>query len=203
MECSTFVRALGIASLCVSGALACGSSSSSGGGEGSGTGAVTGSFAGQSFAPVDATAVLTKASGMAMASIYVSNVGSICGVLLQRSNPRSLASLQLSIQGPGTEIATGTYTINGNGAMTLVASAAYLAQDAQCNQTVAEISINGTITVTASNATSISGSFDALFQPQLAGGNLGPQMDHVTGTFSAPVCNASQGSAGTLAACGS
>jgi len=67
--------------------------------------------------------------------------------------------------------------------MTLVGSAAYFAQNAQSHQTVADISIDGTITITASSATSISGSFDAIFQSQLGGGNLGTQMDHVTGTI--------------------
>jgi hypothetical protein len=204
MECGTFVRATGIASLFVTGLLACSSSSGGEGGAEAGTASVTGSFATESFAPVDATAVLTTESGSPVVDIYVSNRGSLCGTLQRGGNPPGVAVLDMSLTGTGTALATGTYTINGDGADTLVGSAYYFANDAKCNMTLGEVSLNGTITITESSATSITGSFDAVFQQDLGGGSLGTNMDHITGTFTAPVCSVPQSAAGTATpACGS
>jgi hypothetical protein len=95
MECGTFVRATGIASLLGIGLLAC-SSSSGGGGAEAGTASVTGSFASLSFAPVDATAVVTTGSGGPAIDIYVSNRGSICGSLHDEKSHRVLVSTSLT-----------------------------------------------------------------------------------------------------------
>jgi hypothetical protein len=132
----------------------------------------------------------------------VSNHGSLCSTLQRGSNPPGIALLDLDLTLTGATLATGSYTINGNGGDPMVGSAYYFANDAQCNKALGEVSLNGTITVTASSATSISGSFDAFFQKDMGGGNLSSTMDHVTGAFVAPVCSVPSSDGSTTAACG-
>lgn len=56
----------------------------------------------------------------------------------------------------------------------------YQAQDANCTETVNEGASSGTVTYTTANSSVIAGSFDVTF----------PSGDHLTGTFSAPLCDA-------------
>ena len=191
-----------LSAVLVSGLFACSSSSSGGGGGGSGS--VSGTFSGHSFTPADTVAAVeTQGSAGATvttATIVIANIGSVCPILQRHGDPPNVGSIQISVGGAGTAVATGAYTVNGNGAAPMVASAFFSQTDAQCNSTLSEVGLSGTVTITQTSASSITGTFDVMFTPEVNGTTMG-NADHVTGSFAAPVCNVAP-SDGGAAVCG-
>ena len=92
-------------------------------------------------------------------------------------------SLSLWIPGPsGTRpLEPASYDVMpGAWSPTAAGPRAYFsADDTQCRQIVSNSDATGTITLTAIDASHVAGSFDLAFSPN---------GDHLTGTFSAPVC---------------
>jgi len=127
---------------------------------------------------------------VSFAAVVITNLAGSCAIAERNGNPPNAQSLLLEAGVKGTSVPPGTYTI---GDTTSVALAEFTAQDATCTQTTDDKGTAGTITLTSSSSTEVSGSFDVTFDSG----------DHVTGTFSAPVCNASLTSDAGTSACGS
>jgi hypothetical protein len=112
-------------------------------------------------------------------------------VLARGGNPRSAQVLQLGASAVGSTVPLGQYVIGAT--PTTTAAAGFTAQDATCNPTSDEQATSGTITMTQVSTTTVAGSFDVTF----ANG------DHLTGTFSAPVCTGTTLPGDTDPTCGS
>jgi hypothetical protein len=171
--------------LCALHAIAC--SGTSAGGAGSGAAATaSGSVDGISLDPQGAFAYVGPlADGGAMlyeAFIFLPGFGSSCTPddSVVKANSQSLS---LWIPGPsGTRpLEPATYHVMpGNWSPTLAGPLAHFyADDTQCRQIVSNSDVTGTVTLTAIDASHVAGSFDLTFSPN---------GDHLTGTFSAPVC---------------
>jgi hypothetical protein len=176
-------RHLVAGAVCGFGAIACGSSGSSGPVAPQGSGAVSGTINGQ---PVTVTDVMgavgtTNAPGVVSpyAAVVFSNTTGTCA-LAQRTKVETAPSgtnvlvLEVVVP-PGNSVTAGTYMVGTTG----------LAQY-QHNQPGddAGFSGSGTVTFDTVSASSLTGSFDVeLAQSLDAGGSA-----HLTGTFSAPIC---------------
>jgi hypothetical protein len=159
-------------------AAACGGST--GGGGAGASGPVSGTVAGQSFSSGDAAGLVgTITTGGVTANeadVMVSTWSGACSSLMRTTTPASTALLVIAVASD-SPVTKGTYDITTNGAVRVE----YAAVDASCNPTVTEVAQGGTVTYETIDTSSIVGSVDATF----AGGG------HVTGTFSAPLCNVS------------
>jgi hypothetical protein len=118
------------------------------------------------------------------------NVADACGVVQGMHNPPNVTTLTLGGLFAGTP-ATGTYPIGVSGAGSY-AVATYSSTNGNCVKSYGESATSGTVTLTNITATEIDGSFDVTFSSG----------DHLTGSFSAPVCSVPTSDGGT-AACGS
>ena len=76
---------------------------------------------------------------------------------------------------PSSSVTPGTYPVTATG----LTGALYGPNHAYCRSAASETAQSGTVTFTAIDGATISGSFDLTFQDG----------DHLTGTFSAPVCD--------------
>jgi hypothetical protein len=165
--------------------IACGSSSGTQTGtKGSGAGSISGTALGRTLQVADAIATegtLVKGgadAGVAgtsyFAGAYLASFSNICALLQQPNHPAYANSwaLYVGVEQPAP-VAPGTYTLAPG------TSAHFAALDATCTPAGNEQAKTGTITFETVSATELSGSFDVT----LDGG------DHLTGTFSAPVCN--------------
>jgi hypothetical protein len=184
--------------IAVSAALAC---TSGAGSSITGAATVTGTLNGQAFAPTDAN------SGTVMVPIQVTSTSANSGLvtiasasgLCQDANanlePKStkylflaFTDLDLTTTQTSPPTAPGVYSIFTGTPVSKLALAVYAQSDANCRAVpgAAENATAGTITLTAINGGSYSGTFDLT----MAGSGAAPA-DHITGQFSAPLCPAS------------
>jgi hypothetical protein len=154
--------------------------------DGVSTGAATftGTVGGQALVPRDAFTWLqedTLSSGHALwsARVIVTDVGGSCGDGRGEAPPATVATLSLDFGGAGVLPSAGTYPVDATGQ---AAMAEFIASHGVCNFIVGASATSGTITITSASASSLEGSFDVTFAY-----SNGPA-DHVTGTFTAPVC---------------
>lgn len=190
--------------------VACGASSSSSGASGSATS--SGSVGGHSFAPRDAVALrLTETTHpssnttvtASRLSIEIADVAGVCDDYRRQAAPRGVSVLTLTLYPPSNLApAAGTYVVNGNGSNAMVAAADFSATDMSCADVVAAAATSGTITISAANDSSISGSFD--LGDFMNGAGATGTSDHLAGTFAAPACSVSisVGVDGGAAVCG-
>lgn len=189
---------LTVLAIAVAAAIAC---TSGGGGSGiTGTATVTGTLNGHAFQAADAlsaTAMVPVQGGTPANSglVTIASASGLCQDASANLEPKSTQYLFLvftdvdlvtSQTSPPT--APGVYVIASGTQASKVAIARYDQSDAFCHAVpgAAENATSGTITLTAVNAGSYSGTFDLT----MAGGGASP-VDHVTGQFNAPFCQAS------------
>lgn len=162
-------------------------SSSSGGGSGSAS--VTGTIQGAAVPASDSVGLssVSTANGTSEAAVgaIITNVANACGVLQSHANPANATALVLAVSASGSSVGTGTYDIVSQG---FGATASYAKQDSTCNTSFSENASGGSVTLTAVSGSSVSGTFDLTFGS-----------DHVTGSFSAPICSYSAGDGGVSA----
>lgn len=155
-------------------AVAC--SSSSGGG-GSGSASVTGTIQARAIPAQDAVGLSSVAMNGSMVEsavgAVITNVTGACSVLQNHGNPPDASTLIVAVAADSSSVAPGTYDIVSQG---FGATASYALQDQNCLTVVSENASSGTVTI-SSVGSSVNGSFDLTFGA-----------DHITGTFSAPVC---------------
>jgi hypothetical protein len=126
----------------------------------------------------------------AYAGVFITNVAGTCGILQRGANPPSLQMLQIAVGAPGSTVTAGSYALGSS--TTSTASALFQAEDATCTPTTNEQASSGTITLSSVDGSTVKGSFDLTF----ANG------DHLTGSFSAPVCDASLAGSSDNPTCG-
>jgi hypothetical protein len=160
-------------------AMACGGKTS--GTAGGATVSIEGSIDGETVAATDAVGLYSVASEYGdtrvATGVLVSNLSGVCAVLQHHLDPAGASSLVVSVVATGNTIATGTYPVSATADPS--ASVFYGVQDADCGQSTSVQASGGTVTLATIDSTTIAGSFDVRF----ASG------DHLTGTFSAPVCD--------------
>jgi hypothetical protein len=130
--------------------------------------------------------------------IGLSSVPNACSVIASGGGPnfRNGQTLTLGLVSNGSP-APGTYEIvyYGNGvdastsAAAIAANANFYVTDANCNQTVAEVALRGSIIVTTATSTEIAGTYDLMLGPLSDLGDAAAS-DHVTGSFDATYCAA-------------
>jgi hypothetical protein len=120
------------------------------------------------------------------AGAYLASFSNICALLQQPSHPAyaNAWGLYVGVEQPAP-IGPGRYDLPPG------TSAHFAALDAKCVTAGTEQAKTGTITFETVSATELSGSFDVT----LSGG------DHLTGTFSAPVCDIALANPGTTTGC--
>jgi hypothetical protein len=174
---------------------ACGGATDPLNGGGGGTSTVTGTAGGQTVANTDTVGLagtsVQNGATFAYAGVAMTNVPGTCAVVQRHGNPRSAISLALIIIEPGTAVSPGTYAIGGSSAGTVEAS--FSSEDANCQSVVSKNANAGTIVLDTVTSTLVTGSFDLTFSGT----------DHVTGNFSAPVCNVALFTNTQTSACGS
>lgn len=163
------------------------SSSSSGGG--SGTASVTGTIQGMAIPVSDAvglsSVVMNGSTTEAAVGAIITNVANACSVLQNHGSPSDASSLVVAIAVASGSVAPGKYDIVSQG---FGATASY-ALSQNCVTQLNETATSGTVTI-SSDGSSVSGSFDLMFGS-----------DHLTGTFSAPVCSYNPVTDGGAATC--
>src|ERR1019366_3597056 len=147
---------------------------------GSGSASVTGTVSGNSIPTSDTIGVrgTTTDNGplQPVAGALLTNVGNVCGILQNDGNPASSQVLDVRVVGASGDVTTGTYMLNGPGG--IGGAVSLLLQDQSCNPTLHSTATQGSGTLTPASSVTVAGSFDVTF----------PTGDHVTGTFSGPVC---------------
>jgi hypothetical protein len=173
---------------------ACSGSTSTLGG-GGGSAAVNGKAGGTAVDAVEAVGLvgtqMENGTTASYAGVAITNIAGTCALLQRHGNPKNAQALTMEVVGTGTSIAPGTYAVGGQ--TTPFASAAFDAQDATCTSTTNEQATSGSVVLTAVSSASIDGSFDLTF----------PGGDHLTGSFTAPVCKYDLTSTSGTSACGS
>jgi hypothetical protein len=162
-------------------------SSSSGGS--SGTASVTGTIQGAAVPSSDAVGLSSVASGGSEAAVgaIITNIAGACGVLQSHGNPPSATALIVAVTAMGGAVATGTYGVVAQG---FGASASYATDDMSCNTSFSEGASAGSVTLTVVSGSTVAGTFDLTFGS-----------DHLTGSFSAPVCSYTTADGGATTAC--
>jgi hypothetical protein len=173
---------------------ACGGSTSTLG-SGGGSSSVTGTAGGTALATVDQVGLVgtevSDGQNVAYAGVALTNVAGTCGVLQRHGDPPNAQVLTLVVGTTGTTVTPGTYTVGSTSSST--ASVQYDAQDANCVQTTDETASGGTVTLAVVSGSQVEGNFDVTF----------PGGDHLTGTFTAPVCSVDVFSNTSTSTCGS
>jgi hypothetical protein len=173
---------------------ACGGSTSTLGG-GGGSAAVNGKAGGTAFDVVEAVGLVgtqtDNGTTASYAGVAITNIAGTCALLQRHGNPKSAQALTMEVIVTSSSVVSGTYAVGGQTAP--FASAAFAAQDATCTTTTDEQATSGSIVLTTVSAATVDGTFDLTF----AGG------DHLTGSFTAPVCNYDITSTSGTSACGS
>jgi hypothetical protein len=161
--------------------------SSSSGGAGSGTASVTGTIQGAAVPASDAVGLSSVASGGSEAAVgaIITNVASACTVLQDHGNPPGATALIVAVSAMGGSVATGTYAVVTQG---FGATASYATQDATCNTSFSENASGGSVTLTTVSGSTVAGTFDLTFGS-----------DHLTGSFSAPICSYAPADGGATA----
>jgi hypothetical protein len=164
-------------------------SSSSGGG--SGTASVSGTIQGAAVPATDSVGLssVSTQNGVSEAAVgaIITNIANACGVLQDHGNPPGATALVVAVSASGGSVATGTYGIVSQG---FGATASYATQDMNCNPSLNETATGGSVTLTSVSGSSVSGTFDLTFSG-----------DHLTGSFSAPICNYSTSADAGASAC--
>ncbi len=167
----------------VLGAAACGGSTSGSVGKGAAT--VNGTTAGRQFMAEDAAGVvgtwMTQNGAVEEVDVLIAaGFSGICGRLQQPQSIGQASDAMLALvtfaASPGSSVTPGTYPVTTTG----LTGALYGPNPAHCSSAASEEAQSGTVTFTAIDGATISGGFDLSFQ----------NGDHLTGTFSAPVCDA-------------
>jgi hypothetical protein len=114
----------------------------------------------------------------------ITNVAGACGVLQMHGVLPDTSTLVVEVAADSASVAPGTYMVVSQG---FGASASYALTDQNCLPALTENATSGTVTI-SSVGSSVNGSFDLMFDS-----------DHLTGTFSAPICSFSLSDGG--AAC--
>jgi hypothetical protein len=117
----------------------------------------------------------------------ITNIANACSVLQDHGNPPGATALVVAVTASGGSVATGTYDIVSQG---FGATASYATQDAMCNTSLNETASSGTVTLSSVSGSSVSGTFDLTFFS-----------DHLTGSFSAPICSYSTATDAGAGAC--
>jgi hypothetical protein len=156
-------------------------------GSAGGSASVSGTAKGQVFAAEGASSVVgtrmtsTGTVGEVEILVVAHFTGGICARLMRPQDVANAYSqlivLVVSSTTQGSQVMPGVYPVTLGGPT----QAAYGANDANCNSTSPESATSGTITLSVVDATSTDGTFDLTF----------PTGDHLTGSFSAPVCSVS------------
>jgi hypothetical protein len=120
-----------------------------------------------------------------IAEVALTNLNGACGLLQSVAGgaptPGDVNALVLLVFADSNGPAAGSYPIVSSCAPscgTNFAQAGYTATDAQCNTVRTDDATTGSVVLSDVSATTIDGSFDLTVQSG----------DHLTGTFSAPVC---------------
>jgi hypothetical protein len=142
------------------------------------TASVNGSVGGQSFNVVDEigqvwTTHVASGSSVSSAGVVLSSVAGTCTIAERHGNPPNVTTLGIAVEQDGSSVGSGTYAV-GQGV-----AASYEVIDAECKGARLEQATAGTVTLTTSTSEWVVGSFDLMFDSG----------DHLTGTFSAPVCS--------------
>jgi hypothetical protein len=190
---------LAVLVIALSAAVACTS-----GGTGSsitGTATVTGMLNGQAFAAADANSatVMVPIQGTSTSAnsglVTIASASGLCQDANANLEPKStkylflaFTDLDLTTAQTTAPTAPGVYSIFTGTPVSKLALAVYAQSDANCRAVpgAAENATAGTITLTAVNGGSYSGTFDLT----MAGSGAGPA-DHITGQFIAAYCQAS------------
>ncbi len=98
-----------------------------------------------------------------------------------------ILSLNLATNAPLTP---GSYGITTSSTATVGAVVVYSAFNATCVDINDEQASSGTITIATVTSVEITGTFDLILNSSDADGGSSPGTDHVTGSFSAPICPA-------------
>jgi len=150
--------------------------SSSSGGGGSGTASVEGTIQGLAIPATDAvglsSVVMNGSMTEAAVGAIITNVANACSVLQNHGSPSDASSLVVAVAVDSGSVAPGKYDIVSQG---FGATASY-ALSQSCVTQATETATSGTVTI-SSVGSSVNGSFDLMFGS-----------DHLTGTFSAPIC---------------
>jgi hypothetical protein len=172
---------------------ACSSSSS-----GSASGPVTGSIGGSAFAAADALAVVETLANsgtppVSETDVAITSFAGACALATSGGGtPSGAAVVNLIVVGNGAALAK-TYTIDGasvgvqysgdfgSECKTTMITMGGATQTISSKAGVIAEATGGTITFTQVTSTMIEGSFDAMF----------PSGDHLSGGFTAAICNAS------------
>ena len=119
----------------------------------------------------DTTAITTV-------NVSIANRAGICGDVMAGTRPANLRLLSFAVTTQGSSTPTGQYAIGQQGTDTTT-SARYEVLDGACHATN-DFATAGSVTFTTIDSGVLRGSFDLTFPD-----------GHVTGDFTAPVCNAS------------
>jgi hypothetical protein len=173
---------------------ACGGSSSGG------SSSVSGTAGGKSVPTTDTVGVVgtqtqtvgTQSITIAYAAVSITNVANTCSAIEGHHNPANTSSLSFVVaSSAGTSIAAGTYAIGAT--TTTQVSANYGTTNAACAANIAERATSGTIKLTTVSSTTVQGTFDVTMD----------NGDHLSGSFTGPVCNVPLTNTGPATACGS
>jgi hypothetical protein len=180
---------------CAAALVACGGSTSTLGSGSQGSSSVSGTAGGQPVTTVDEVGLsgteVQNGITVAYAGAAITNVPGTCAVLERHGDPPSATVLLVAVGVEGSTVPPGTYVVGAQSTQT--AQATYFSQDAACKQTLNLNATSGTVTLTAASGAFVEGSFDLHF----ANG------DHLSGTFSAPMCDVNPFTNNTGGACGS
>jgi hypothetical protein len=143
---------------------------------------VDGTVQGHSLSPGDTVAFrAADPSTTPRLEVQITSFGGSCGLLAQNQTRANATVLAFSVPTvDGTYAITGDYTIgNGPGQV----SATFDVTDGSCTSTIdVDAYANGTISITSSDSTSVSGTFDVGFGADQAS-------DRLKGSFHASGCN--------------
>lgn len=168
-------RATALGCIAIAIAACSGSSSSTGS---SGSASVTGTIGGQSVPTTNVVAVVgsetTNGTTVQLDSVVLTSVSDACS-FLQNPTHRlpSTSTLVLAAGAIGPSVPTGTFNIGMYG------YAQYDADSATCVLTTSETATSGSVVLTSVSSNTIDGTFDVTM----------PNGDHLSGTFTAPVCS--------------
>lgn len=169
---------------------ACSARSTAGG---SGSASVTGTVSGHAIPTNNAVGIdgTTTINGPVQptAGARIADVGNVCTALQTNSVAASSKVLDVSVVANSGAVMPGDYKLNGAGG--IGGAVTFTVQDQNCNPTLQSSATVGSVTLTTVSTSTVAGSFDVTF----------PTGDHVTGTFSAPVCAFSSGADAAAQGC--
>ena len=185
--------------LCVAAALSAGCHSS--GSTGGSNVSVSGTVGGQLLSFVDVGSYASQGAdlqgGISFAEVFLTSRPFACGWFDgENASKESLSTLSILVQSNGAPplapFAAGTYAIGNtfdrDAGTSVSAQAQVIVTDATCGTAFQCGAASGSVTFTSIAADTIAGTFDVTFQSCSTPDGGSTSMDHLTGTFSAPVC---------------